>query len=147
MNNRLYGYGTYCSCCGDDERVYNINMRDMVNLSVDTLTDGIEKRFNFSVYLCKNDVADADCWFVRDLRIGGMSPFMWLEEITAADSIRPEFFMCTLKYIPQLIYNVTAEDHGRNSDMASAKEETLEFRLTPLMAAKWVVDNQGGTEQ
>lgn len=147
INNRLYGYGTYCSCCGDDEGAYNINMRDMVDLSVDTMTDGIEKRFNFSVYLCRNDVADSDCWFIRDLRIGGMSPFMWLDEITSADNIPPEFFICTLKYIPQLIYNVTAEEYGRSSELASAKEETLEFRLTPLMAAKWVVDNQVGNAE
>lgn len=144
INNRLYGYGTYCSKCG--EGAYNVNAHDMVDFSIDTMTDGIEKRFNFSMYLCRNDIADSDCWFVRDLSIGGMSPFMWLKEISVATKIAPEFFICTLKYIPHLIYNVTADDYGRNTEVVNAKEETLEFRLTPLMAAKWVIDNQDSQE-
>lgn len=140
INNRLYGYGTYCCCCG--EGAYNMNAHDMVDFSVDAMTDGNEKRFNFSLYLCRNDIADSDCWFIRDLSIGGMSPFVWLKEIASADNFPPEFFICTLKYIPQLIYNVTADEYGKSTDVVSAKEETLEFRLTPLMAAKWIIDNQ-----
>lgn len=140
INNRLYGYGTYCCCCG--EGAYNANAYDMVDFSIDTLTDGTEKRFNFSLYLCRNDVADSDCWYISDLSIGGMSPFMWLDEISAADTIPQEFLMCTLKYIPHLVYDVTPDEYRRNVAVVCAKEETLNFRLTPLMAAKWVVDNQ-----
>lgn len=144
INNRLYGYGTYCSCCGDG--AYNVNEYDMVDFSADVMTDGSEKRFNFSVYMCKNHVFDADCWFIKDLTIGGMSPFMWLDEIVAADNIPPEFFIVTLKYIPHLIYDVTPEDYGRNTEVVEAKEENLEFRLTPLMAAKWVIDNMNNLD-
>lgn len=140
INSRLYGYGTCCSCC--HEGGHNINAYDLVNFSVDVMSDGGEKRFNFSVYLCRNHIADAGGWLIKELSIGGMTPFRWLDEITTSKSIPPEFFICTLKYTPHVVYDIFTGDAGRSVDVIEAEEETLEFSLTPLMAAKWIIDNK-----
>lgn len=140
INSRLYGYGTCCSCC--HEGGHNINAYDLVNFSVDVMSDGGEKRFNFSVFLCRNHIADAGGWLIKELSIGGMTPFRWLDEITTSKSIPPEFFICTLKYTPHVVYDIFTGDAGRSVDVIEAEEETLEFSLTPLMAAKWIIDNK-----
>ncbi|MBD5115668.1 MAG: hypothetical protein HDT46_10830 [Ruminococcaceae bacterium] len=141
INNRLYGYGTCCGYCG--ESGHNINGYDLVDFSVDIMTEEGEKRFNFALYLCENHIADSNGWFIKELSVGGMEPFMWLKEISEAESLPPEFFICSVKYIPHIIYDITPEGYGRNAEVVSAEERTLEFRLTPLMAAKWVEDNKG----
>lgn len=141
INSRLFGYGTYCSSCCR-EGGHNINAYDMVNFSVDIMTDGSEKRFNFSVYLCRNHIADTGGWLIKELSIGGMTPFRWLEEITSSKTIPPEFFICTLKYTPHVIYDIYTGEAGRSVDIIETEEKTLEFSLTPLMAAKWIVDNK-----
>lgn len=141
INNRLYGYGTCCGYCG--ESGHNINGYNLVDFSVDVMTEEGEKRFNFALYLCENHIADSNGWFVKELSVGGMEPYMWLKEISEAESIPPEFFICSVKYIPHIVYDITPEGYGRNSEIVSAEEKSLKFRLTPLMAAKWVEDNKG----
>ncbi|MCM1299021.1 MAG: hypothetical protein NC203_00625 [Firmicutes bacterium] len=141
ISGRLYGYGTCCSVCGEGIS-YNINAYDLADYSIDVMTEDGEKRFNFSLYLCLNHIADTCGWFIRELSIGGMDPFRWLEEVVSCDSIPPEFFICSIKYTPHLIYDVTPENNGKVSEVVAAEPNTLEFRLTPLMAAKWVIDNR-----
>lgn len=141
INGRMYGYGTCCGCCG--ESGHNINDYNLVDFSVDVMTGEGEKRFNFALYLCENHIADSNGWFIKELSVGGMEPFMWLKEISEAKSLPPEFFICSVKYIPHIIYDITPEGFGRNTEVVSGEERTLEFRLTPLMAAKWVEDNKG----
>lgn len=140
INSRLFGYGTCCSFCR--ESGHNINSYDMVNFSIDIMTDGSEKRFNFSVYLCRNHIADAGGWLVKELSIGGMTPYRWLEEITSSKNIPPEFFICTLKYTPHVVYDIFTGNAGKSVDIIEGEERTLEFSLTPLMAAKWIIDNK-----
>ncbi len=140
INSRLYGYGTCCGYCR--ESGHNINSYDIMDFSLDIMTDNGEKRFNFSIYLCLNHIADANGWLIKELSIGGMTPFKWLDEITSSKVIPPEFFICTLKYAPHVIYEVTADNFGRNTEIIEAEDKMLEFRLTPLMAAKWVIDNK-----
>lgn len=141
ISGRLYGYGACCNVCGEEEN-YNINSYDLADYFVDLMTDSGEKRFNFSLYLCLNHIADIDGWFIRELSIGGMSPFRWLEEVSSCSAIPPEFFMCSIKYTPHLIYDVTTDNSDKVSEIVAAEPKTLEFRLTPLMAAKWVIDNR-----
>ena len=106
------------------------------------MTEEGEKRFNFSLYLCLNHIADTNSWFIRELSIGGMDPFRWLEEVSSCELIPPEFFICSIKYTPHLIYDITSENDGNASEAVATEPQTLEFRLTPLMAAKWVIDNR-----
>lgn len=141
INSRLFGYGTCCSCC-HDESGHNINVYDMVNFSLDIMTDVSERRFNFSVYLCHNHFADASGWLVKELTIGGMTPFKWLEEITLSRSVPSEFFICTLKYAPHVVYDITSDGVGRTAEVIGDEDKKLEFMLTPLMAAKWIIDNK-----
>lgn len=141
ISGRLYGYGTGCSICGGDA-AYNINAYDLADYTVDVMTEEGEKRFNFSLYLCLNHIADTNSWFVRELSIGGMDPFRWLEEVSSCELIPPEFFICSIKYTPHLIYDITSENDGSSFEAVAAEPQTLEFRLTPLMAAKWVIDNR-----
>lgn len=141
ITGRLYGFGTCCGFCG--ESGHNINGYDLVDFSLDVMTEEGEKRFTFALYLCLNHIADSNGWFVKELSVGGMNPFMWLKEISEAESIPPEFLICSLKYVPHIIYDITPEGFGRNAEVVAAEEKSLEFRITPLMAAKWVEDNKG----
>lgn len=140
INGRLHGYGTCCGYCG--ESGHDINAYDLVDFTIDVMTEEGEKRFNFALYLCKNHIANSNGWFAKELSIGGMDPFRWLKEVSTAESIPPEFFICSLKYIPHLIYDITPDGYGRINEVVNAQQQTLEFRLTPLMAAKWVEDNK-----
>lgn len=140
ITGRIYGFGTCCGFCG--ENGYNINEYDLVDFSLDVMTDNGEKRFNFALYLCLNHVADSNGWFIKELSIGGMNPFMWLKEISEAECIPPEFLICSLKYVPHIIYDISPQGFGRNTEIVAAEEKSLEFRITPLMAAKWVEDNR-----
>lgn len=139
INSRLYGYGTCCSCCG--ENGYDINAYDIAPFSVDIMIDGVEKHFSFAMYLCRNHISDSDGWFIKELTIGGMDPFKWMEELSEAGEIYPEFFIGTLKYVPHLIYDITP-DASTGSEVVSGEDQSLHFRLTPLMAAKWLSDNK-----
>ena len=141
VNARLYGYGTYCSCCG--ENGYDINAYDLADFSADIMIDGVEKHFNFAMYLCRNHISDSNGWFIKELTVGGMDPFKWMEELSDAQEVPPEFFLGTLKYVPHLVYGITP-DASSSSDVVSAEPQTLYFRLTPLMAAKWFKDNKRG---
>lgn len=140
INARLYGFGACCVFCGEGR--HNINSYNLVDFSLDVMTEEGEKRFNFALYLCGNHIADSDGWFIKELCIGGMNPFMWLKEIKEAKSIPPEFLICSLKYIPHIVYDITPEGFGRNTEIVSAEEKSLDFRITPLMAAKWAEDNK-----
>ena len=141
VNARLYGYGTYCASCGEKSGDININSYDLADFSIDVMVDGVERRFDFSMYFCRNHVSDSDGWLIRELSIGGMDPFRWMEEITEAQEIPPEFFIGTMKYIPHLVYDVTP-DAIAGIEVIPAELHSLHFRLTPLMAAKWVNDNK-----
>ena len=44
--------------------------------------------------------------------------------------------------MPHLIYDVNPDGFGRNTEVVTAEEKSLEFRITPLMAAKWIEDNK-----
>ena len=138
INSRLYGYGTYCSCCG--ESGHDVNVFDIADFSVDMMIGGVEKHFNFAMYLCRNHISDSDGWFIKELTIGGMDPFMWMREIAEATEIPPEFFLGTLKYVPHLVYDITP-DADPLAEVVSDDPQTLHFRMTPLMAAKWLKDN------
>lgn len=139
INARMYGYGTYCCCCGGGDE-YDINAYDLADFSVDIMKDGVEKQFRFTLYLCRNHIANSDGWLVKELSVGGMDPFMWMEELSSAKEIVPEFFIGTMKYVPHLAYGITP-DADSSSDVVTADPRSLSFRLTPLVAAKWLVDN------
>ena len=139
INARLYGYGTYCSVCG--ENGYDINAYDLADFSVNIMIEGVEKHFNFAMYLCRNHISNSNGWLVKELTIGGMDPFTWIEELTAAQEILPEFFIGTVKFIPHLDYHITP-DAEPSADVVTSDPQTLHFRLTPLMAAKWLADNK-----
>lgn len=140
INGRLYGYGTCCACCG--EAGEDINAYDIVDLIIDVMTESGEKHFNFALYLCRNHIADSNGWLIKELSIGGMDPYKWLDELEKAENVPPEFFICSLKYVPHMVYDITVDSPGVGADVVAAEPKTLEFRLTPLMAAKWVIDNQ-----
>ncbi|MCH5199540.1 MAG: hypothetical protein J1F60_01180 [Oscillospiraceae bacterium] len=138
INSRLYGYGTYCSSCG--ENGHDINAYDLADFSVDIMIEGVEKHFSFAMYLCRNHISNSDGWLVKELTIGGMDPFTWMAELNDAQDIPPEFFIGSMKYVPHLVYDITP-DGEPSTDVVISDPETLHFRLTPLMAAKWLSDN------
>lgn len=139
INDRLYGFGCRCGVCG--EQGENLSAYDLVNFGIDVMTDGSEKRFSFAMFLCRNHMADSDGWLIKELTIGGLTPFKWLDACSRAEQITPEFFMCSMKYIPHLVYDITPEASPRSYDVVAGEMKSLDFRITPLMAAKWAVDN------
>ena len=72
-----------------------------------------------------------------------MSPVRWLEEITNADVIPPEFLFCRISYRTQITYDILGGDSKANGEvMFDTDRKELNITLTPLMAAKWVEDNK-----
>lgn len=148
INAKLYGYGSTCPCCGYESRMINSFM--LKNFSIGLLNDeGKEQKFRFSLYLCANDSYAAGGWIIDDVSIGGMSPFLWLDELSQIDYIPPEFLICRIKYRPQVTYDICeAAENGsaEGADSAAAvydgAPEILDFVLSPMMAAKWFEDNQ-----
>lgn len=144
INAKLYGYGGVCPCCGYESKM--INSFILKDFSIGLLNGEKEQKFHFSLYLCANDSYAAGGWIIDDVSIGGMSPFLWLEEVSQVDYIPPEFLYCRIKYRPQVTYDVceaVGEDEiGSGSEVYDGAPEILDFVLSPMMAAKWYEDNQ-----
>lgn len=144
INAKLYGYGGVCPCCGYESKM--INSFILKDFSIGLLNGEKEQKFHFSLYLCANDSYASGGWIIDDVSIGGMSPFLWLEEVSQIDYIPPEFLYCRIKYRPQVTYDVceaVGEDEiGSGSEVYDGAPEILDFVLSPMMAAKWYEDNQ-----
>ena len=78
------------------------------------------------------------------MSIGGMSPFVWLDEISQTDTIPPEFMYCRVKFRKQVTYDLCEPDKNGitiTETVYDGVSETLDFVLSPMMAAKWYEDN------
>ncbi len=144
VNAKLYGYGGICTCCGYESEI--INSFTLKNFSIGLLNGAKEQKFHFSLYLCANDAINAGGWIIDDVSIGGMSPFLWLEEVGMIDYIPPEFLYARIKYRPQVTYDICEPTESSESVIAAENvydgtQQTLDIILTPMMAAKWVEDN------
>ena len=142
INAKLYGYGGICQCCDYQSDI--INSFSLKHFSIGLLNGDKEQKFNFSLYVCANDAINAGGWIIDDISIGGMSPFLWLEEIGMIDYIPPEFLYCRIKYRPQVTYDIceASEDGSAAAEtIYDGAQETLDIILSPMMAAKWVEDN------
>ena len=144
INAKLYGYGAVCPCCGYEPGVLNSFV--VKPFSIGIMSGEKEQKFQFSLYLCRNDAAAAAGWIIDDVSIGGMLPFLWLEEIAQIDTIPPEFLYCRIKYRRQVTYDICEPANGGNAVTEQVYEgspEVLDFVLSPMMAAKWYEDNTG----
>ncbi|MCH5324535.1 MAG: hypothetical protein J1E39_04905 [Eubacterium sp.] len=142
INGKLFGYGGTCQCCPRESEI--INNRVVKEFEVSIFMDETEKRFKFALYLCSDDAAASSGWIFEDISIGGMNPFLWLEEVNQVDYIPPEFMLCNVRYRSQLTYDIAGyEDvHGQVSDSSTESElQSINVVLSPLMIAKWIVDN------
>lgn len=142
INAKLYGYGGVCPCCGYETNI--INSFVMKNFSIGLMNGEKEQKFNFTLYLCSNDYYAAGGWIIDDVSIGGMNPFLWLEEIAMIDYIPPEFLYCRIKYRPQVTYDICESVEGSapaGETIYDGAEEILDIVLSPMMAAKWFEDN------
>ena len=141
INAKLYGYGSVCPCCGYETGVLNSFV--MKNFSIGLMNGDKEQKFNFSLYLCSNDSYASGGWIIDDISIGGMSPFLWLEEVAMIDYIPPEFLYCRIKYRPQFTYDIceASENGSAGETVYEGTEEILDIVLTPMLAAKWFQDN------
>lgn len=144
INGKLYGYGGICTCCGYESDI--INSFTLKSFSIGLLNGEREQKFHFSLYLCANDAINAGGWIIDDVSIGGMSPFLWLEEIGQIDYIPPEFLYARIKYRPQITYDICEPSEENTSGISAENiydgaQQTLDIILSPMMAAKWVEDN------
>ena len=123
-----------------------INSFILKDFSIGLLNEeGKEQKFRFSLYLCANDSYAAGGWIIDDVSIGGMSPFLWLEEVSQIDYIPPEFLYCRIKYRPQVTYDICEAGSGEETGSGAVydgAQEVLDFVLSPMMAAKWFEENQ-----
>lgn len=143
VNAKLYGYGGVCPCCGYEKGV--LNSFAVKRFSIGLMNGEKEQKFSFSLYLCQNDAAAASGWLIDDVSIGGMTPFLWLEEIADIDSIPPEFLYCRIKYRRQVSYDICEPDSKGTAAVSETvydgAPEVLDVVLSPMMAAKWFEDN------
>ncbi len=141
INGKLFGYGGCCPVCGYESRV--INSFDIKDFHVEVLTEDSEKTFNFSLYLCANDSAASGGWLITNVSIGGMSPIKWLEEIKTAETIPPEFLFCHISYRSQFTNDILGGNTNALGEvMFDSGKGELDVIVSPLMAAKWVEDNE-----
>ena len=144
VNAKLYGYGGVCPCCGYETGILNSFV--VKKFSIGLMNGEKEQKFNFSLYLCRNDAAAAAGWLIDDVSIGGMTPFLWLEEISQIDKIPPEFLYCRIKYRRQISYDICEPNADGNVPVETVFEgapEVFDAVLSPMMAAKWFEDNTG----
>lgn len=142
VNAKLYGYGGVCPFCGYSTGV--LNSFEVKRFAIGIMNGEKEQKFSFSLYLCHNDASAAAGWIFDDVSIGGMSPFVWLEEIAQTDVIPPEFMYCRVKYRKQVTYDICEPDKNgitTTENVYDGVTETLDFVLSPMMAAKWYEDN------
>ncbi|MCL2754180.1 MAG: hypothetical protein FWD35_00485 [Oscillospiraceae bacterium] len=151
VNFKLFGYGGCCPVC--DIEVDTINsfaVRDfLVEVLAAVSNEGgeaanaeKEKQFKFSLYMCANDACAADGWVIEHVSIGGMNPFMWLSEITSTATIAPEFLHCSIKLSTRVTHEIPVNgDAPVNPRAFSTPQTSIDFVLSPLLAAKWVEDN------
>ncbi len=144
VNAKLFGYGGTCQCCDYESNI--INSFTLKSFSIGVLNGEKEQKFNFSLYMCANDAINAGGWIIDELSIGGMSPFLWLEEINMIDYIPPEFLYARIKYRPQVTYDLCEPAEGDEGaataeNIYDGAQETLDIILSPMLAAKWVEDN------
>ncbi|MCL1865804.1 MAG: hypothetical protein FWF82_00160 [Oscillospiraceae bacterium] len=145
VNYKLFGYGGYCPVCGaENENINGFAVKEFP-LELISALDGMENGFKIALYMCANDACAADGWVIEDVIIGGMNPFMWLNEVTAAKLITPEFLRCSIRMSSRIIRVLPASDSNSGNSGASkifdTPKSTIDFTLSPLMAAKWVEDN------
>ena len=141
VNGKLFGYGGCCPICNFETRA--LNSFGLKDFEVELLTDDSERTFRFSLYLCANDMAVSGGWLITNVSIGGMSPLKWLEEIKSADVIPPEFLFCHISYRSQFSHDILGGESNALGDVIfdSGKGE-LDIIVSPLLAAKWVEDNE-----
>jgi len=135
-NEKMFGYGGVCSICSVEmDSVNSFAVKDFEAESI-SFADGMEHMFKFSIYMCYNDFYAAGGWQVEKISIGGMNPFMWLQEIVAAEEITPEFLHCNIR--------VKVSVQALDSETIEVRDAPpFDFILSPLLAAKWVEDNAG----
>lgn len=144
LNAKLYGYGGVCPCCGYETGVLNSFV--VKKFSIGLMNGEKEQKFNFALYLCHNDADAAAGWIIDDVSVGGMTPFLWLEEISQIDNIPPEFLYCRIKYRRQLSCDICEPDANGSVQIENVYEgapEVFDMVLSPMMAAKWYEDNMG----
>lgn len=140
INAKLYGYGGVCPCCGYETGVLNSFV--VKKFSIGLMNGEKEQKFNFSLYLCQNDAAAASGWLIDDISVGGMTPFLWLEEIAEIDNIPPEFLYCRVKFRRQVTYDIVEPGESNVPETVyDGVPEVLDLVLSPMMAAKWYEDN------
>jgi hypothetical protein len=139
VNSKLFGYGGCCPVCGVETET--VNSFTVKEFEVELLAGDRERVFVTTLYMCANDFFAADGWIIEDISVGGMPPFMWVEEISAADVIYPEFLHCSMRLSTQVSFDVPARDKVAVRDGITAAGRMVDFVLTPLMAAKWAEDN------
>ncbi len=145
INAKLFGYGGVCPCCGYEKGVLNSFV--VKNFTIGLMNGEKEQKFRFALYLCHNDADAAAGWVIDDVSIGGMTPFLWLEEIAQIDNIPPEFLYCRIKYHRQIIYDICEPDAGGSNsveEVLDGPHEVLDIILSPMMAAKWYEDSLRG---
>lgn len=145
INGTMFGYGGTCSCCGFESSI--INNYVIKSFEVGLFKDDREEKFKFSLYMCANDSFAASGWIIEDISIGGMSPFIWLDEISTCEVIPPEFLLCTIKYRCQLTYDIIGSEGREKGEIVTmesvsdGEQKTMDIILSPLMMAKWIEDN------
>ena len=142
INAKLFGYGGVCSCCGYEKGV--LNSFTVKKFSIGLMNGEKEQKFQFALYLCHNDAAAAAGWIIDDISVGGMTPFLWLEEIAEIENIPPEFLYCRIKFRRQVSYDICEPDANGNTvaqEVFEGPHEVLDIIISPMMAAKWYEDN------
>ncbi len=143
VNAKLFGYGGVCPCCGYEKSVLNSFI--VKNFTIGLMNGEKEQKFRFALYLCHNDADQAAGWLIDDISIGGMTPFLWLEEIAQIEHIPPEFLYCRIKFRRQVSFDICEPDpNGGNvipENVTEGPHEVLDIILSPMMAAKWYEDN------
>ena len=137
ISAKLFGYGGICCACSYETKV--INSFVVKEFEVGLIYNDSENAFRFALYLCANDALAAKGWMISDVLIGGVSPFKWIENIRENGSLTPADLTCQVKYRPQITYDVGVENS--KAAVINADEEAIDVVLSPLMAAKWYVDN------
>ncbi len=140
INYKLFGYGGCCSVCGFENKA--INGFDTKRLKVSAMRDLNEQYFYLTLYLCADCLKNSSSWIIEELSVGGMTPFLWLEEIIGANVVLPEFMYAQIRFYEQVSYETLPFESEPNSEeLVYTDSKTYNLTLSPLVMAKWIEDN------
>ncbi|MGG2196512.1 hypothetical protein [Paenibacillus validus] len=139
LSNKLFGYSTSCSICDYESNILNTFM---LKESIPYNDNSVGKKYALSLYVCANHYYETESFSIIDIRFGENEEIAfgeWLQYLEEHQKIPADYLKCTIHAVKRVVVQ-TVELYEDDDNYTTAKDQYAVL-LTPLMAAKWYMDN------